>query len=429
MGENRRYNFGMETVLSLREKYREGRVTPVAELDAALARANSNAGRNVYLAQDAEWSRGEAKALKREEMDSKPLWGVPVSLKDCFELAGFTTSSGSKFYRETNGVAKEDSWVAAKLRAAGAVVTGKTHLHQLAYGITGQSREFGDCVQPSDAARLTGGSSSGAAASVQEGSAIAAIGTDTGGSVRVPAMLCGLCGYRSSLSLNTAEVWRGGAHLAASFDTVGWLYRDLADGPTLGAALFDLPAESAPVIASLKIGVPDEAFLHDCDADVSAELLSWQSLLSSSGATLERFDAKFWEEARGIFAPIQANEAAALHRGNFAHFETEIAERLAWGESIEAEEVARLREKLEGFREQMHALLAQYDFLLLPCAPTSALLAADDHSETRGRLLRYTAPISLAGLPVVTLPGGMQLVAPMGADATLLAVSAALGAL
>jgi Asp-tRNA(Asn)/Glu-tRNA(Gln) amidotransferase A subunit family amidase len=419
----------METVASLRQRYLAGATTPVAELAAALALANSNAGRNVYLAQDVEWSYAEARALQRDEIDAKPLWGVPVSLKDCFELEGFATSCGSKFYLEKNGVATADSWVAAKLRSAGAVIVGKTHLHQLAYGITGQNREFGDCLQPRDAARLTGGSSSGAVASVQEGSAVAAIGTDTGGSVRVPAMLCGLCGYRSSLSLNTAEVWRGGAHLAASFDTLGWLYRELEDGPLLGAALFDLPMESAPVIASLTIGIPDEAFLHDCDAEVAGELRYWQSLLSSSGVTLERFDAGIWEEARAILAPVQASEAAVLHKGNFQHFEKDIAERLAWGESIEAAEIARLRGKLQEFRTATDALLARYDFLLLPCAPMMALLAADDHSETRARILRYTAPASVCGLPVVTLPGGMQLVAPMGADATLLAVSAELGKL
>jgi Asp-tRNA(Asn)/Glu-tRNA(Gln) amidotransferase A subunit family amidase len=419
----------METVRSIRERYREGKTTPLAELDAVLASANSNARKNVYLAQDAEWSRAEARELKREEIETKPLWGVPVSLKDCFELAGFATSCGSEFYRKTKGVAKEDSWVAAKLRSAGAVITGKTHLHQLAYGITGQSREFGDCVQPDDAAKLTGGSSSGAAASVQEGSAIAAIGTDTGGSIRVPAMLCGLCGYRSSLSLNTKERWRGGAHLAASFDTLGWLYRELEDGPLLGAALFDLPVEIAPVIASLKIGVPDDAFLHDCDADVSSELLYWRSLLSGNGVTIERFAAAIWDEARSIFAPVQASEAAALHHGNFQHFEPEIAERLKWGESIEAAEIAKLRERLQEFRAATDALLAEYDFLLLPCAPTMALFAAEDHTETRARILRYTAPISLCGLPVVTLHGGMQLVAPMGADATLLAVSAELATL
>ena len=112
------------------------------------------------------------------------------------------------------------------------MITGKTHLHPLAYGITGENPEFGDCLQPGDDGALTGGSSSGACASVMEGSAVAAIGTDTGGSIRVPAALCGLAGYRASLGRGD---WRGAAHLAPSFDTMGWLFRDLEEAPLLGS--------------------------------------------------------------------------------------------------------------------------------------------------------------------------------------------------
>ncbi len=150
------------------------------------------------------------------------------------------TTCGSRFYAEKNGIARNDSTVAARLRQAGAVIMGKTHLHQLAYGITGENSDYGDCVQPRNAQWLTGGSSSGSAASVQEGSSVAAIGTDTGGSIRVPAALCGLAGYRSSLGLGGAQAWEGGTHLAESFDTLGWLFRDLRDGPALAAALFGL---------------------------------------------------------------------------------------------------------------------------------------------------------------------------------------------
>ena len=116
---------------------------------------------------------------------------------------------------------------------------GKTHLHQLAYGITGENEDYGNSQQPRDRTLLTGGSSSGAVASVQEGSAMVAVGTDTGGSVRVPAALCGMAGYRASHGLFPEDVcWNGGAHLAVSFDTLGLLFEDLRDGPVLGQAVF-----------------------------------------------------------------------------------------------------------------------------------------------------------------------------------------------
>lgn len=414
--------------------YENKQADPLDTLEAALARANSNAGHNVYVTQDSEWSRHEARKLRIGDISAQPLWGVPVSLKDCFDLEGFPTSCGSRFYLEHLGVATKDSAIAAKLRAVGAVITGKTHMHQLAYGITGENRDFGDCVQPLDSARLTGGSSSGAAASVQEGSAMAAIGTDTGGSIRAPAAFCGVAGYRSSITLNPPSVWEGGYHLAPSFDTVGWLYRDLADGPLLGRALFDLPFGMPPESGALRVGIPDPKFMGDCEQDVLETLEWWRDRMEALGVIAGSFDASPWADAMAIYAPLQASEAAALHRGCYEHFEPSIAERLAWGASLPSQELLRLRQRLVEFRKFTEALFAHFDYLLLPCAPMASIVAGADHSQTRTRILRYTTPLSLAGLPVVTLSrlrlgkpgGGMQLVGPMSGDAALLALSASL---
>jgi aspartyl-tRNA(Asn)/glutamyl-tRNA(Gln) amidotransferase subunit A len=428
----------LSPIAALRQQYLRGEADPVAVLDAALARANSNAGHNVYLAQDAAWSHAEAARLDPARIPEQPLWGIPISLKDCFDLAGFPTTCGADFLRASNTVATADSTVAARLRAAGAVITGKTHLHQLAYGITGENAAFGDCLQPRDPATLTGGSSSGAAASVQEGSALAAIGTDTGGSVRAPAALCGLAGYRSSITINATarghdeqDVWQGGHHLAPSFDTVGWLYRDLRDGPVLGHALFHLPLADAP--AAPRIGLPDAAFFHDCEPAVLATLDLWKRTLAAHGATVHTFDPALWADATAIIAPIQAHEAAQLHRGRFHLCEPAIADRLAWGASITDAELTAHLARREAFRAQTYALFDRFDLLLLPCTPMTSLAANADHTETRARILRYTSPISLTGLPVVTLPGpgpqptgGLQLVGPLNSDATLLALSAAL---
>lgn len=414
--------------------YRQGEVSPERVTENALARANSNSSRNVYLSRSQDWSRNEARGLHGDGIEAQPLWGVPVSLKDCFDLKGFATSCGSAFYRDHHGIATSDSWVAENLRRSGAVITGKTHLHQLAYGITGENQDFGDCLQPGNTAALTGGSSSGAAASVQEGSALAAIGTDTGGSIRVPAALCGMAGYRSSITLNTEDRWRGGYHLAGSFDTLGWLYSDLRDGPLLGYALFDLPVATKPAINALRIGMPGRSLIGDCEEDVLATLQAWQSKFKEVGASVGSFAAPFWSEATEIYAPIQASEASKLHKGYFAHFEPAIAERLAWGETIEPTELAQLHQQLDEFREYTYALFDCFDYLLFPCAPMSSIAAGVDHSATRARILRYTTPASLAGLPVVVLStlrvgaaaGGIQLIGPMGSDAALLALSASL---
>jgi Asp-tRNA(Asn)/Glu-tRNA(Gln) amidotransferase A subunit family amidase len=154
-----------------------------------------------------------------------------------------------------------------------------------------------------------------------------------------------------------------------------------------------------------------------------------QETLRSGGAQIEAFAPDFWADTREIFGGIQAHEAAAIHRGNFEHLEKAIADRLAWGASLSAATIEDLRKRHVAFRAHMDRLLEQYDFLMLPCAPVSALQAGIDHSESRLKILRYTSPISLAGMPAVVLAapgGGVQLVAARGNDARLLAFAASL---
>ena len=404
---------------------------PALHAQEALARANSNAGRNVYLSLDRERVLAEAEALTARFPDPAqrpPLFGVPIGVKDCFAVAGYPTTCGSHFYADKNGIAAADSAVAARLRQAGAVIMGKTHLHQLAYGITGENSEYGDCVQPDNPQALTGGSSSGSSASVQEGSAVASIGTDTGGSIRVPAALCGLAGYRSTLGRGGAQTWEGGFHLAVSFDTLGWLFRDLRDGPALAAALLDVPVVAAP--QGVTIAAVGEAYLHDCEPAVLEMYRGWQTELLRNGAQIRVFEPDFWTDSREIFGGIQAHEAAAVHGGYFEHFEPTIRDRLAWGASLSEATIEDLRKRHVVFRGLMDRLLEQHDFLMLPCAPMTTLPVGADHSATRLKILRYTTPISLAGTPAVTLAakgGGVQLVAARGSDARLLAFAASLG--
>jgi len=423
----------------LQAALREGMRSPKEVASGALSRANSNAGHNVYISLNPPKVLKEAESLPSQFSGEKPpLYGLPVSLKDIFDLAGYPTSAGSSFYAEKNGPAQNDSAVASRLRGQGAIIMGKTHLHNLAYGITGENPDYGDCVQPANPKRLTGGSSSGAAASVQEGSAVAAIGTDTGGSIRAPSALCGLAGYRASIDLAINQgLWRGSVPLAPSFDTLGWIFRDLSDGPLLGSALFDL---SAPPTSSkpIRIARVSSAFLYDCQPAVIEVFTRWGNRLRESGAEIVPFDATGWENAVEIFAPIQAHEAAAYHTartgGDFSNFDPQIAERLKWGASLDASEIKTQRKRHAEFREKMDALLAQHDYLIVPCGPVGQLAVGEDHSQARRKILRYTVPMSLAGTPVVTLPdtltpsgAGVQLVAARGADARLLAFAAQFG--
>jgi Asp-tRNA(Asn)/Glu-tRNA(Gln) amidotransferase A subunit family amidase len=435
------------TLRALRRALASGAVQPLALAEEALARSNQNPGRNTYLWQDATFTRAEAaRAATLPQGTGGPfgdgraaLWGLPVSVKDCFDLAGTPTTCGVRFYRDRNGTAARDSWLVGALRASGAVLTGKTHLHALAWGITGENPEFGDCIQPEtpgdwslslgwepgNPGTLTGGSSSGAVASVREGSAVAAIGTDTGGSIRVPSALCGLAGYRSSLGRGN---WRGAAHLAESFDTLGWLFRDLEDAPFLAAPF--APADPAPLRAFARFAYVSESFLDDCEPAILSSLRGVVRELESLGLASHAIDPAWWRDSREIFAPIQAAEAACLHAGFFDQFEPAIRDRLKWGASLTSEELTSLRRRHAEFLARMDDLFATEELILLPCAPVACLAAGVDHTQTRPRLLRYTAPFSLAGVPCIAIPcaiGGMQLAAPLHTDESLLTLAAQIG--
>jgi aspartyl-tRNA(Asn)/glutamyl-tRNA(Gln) amidotransferase subunit A len=437
------------TVRALRAALAAGTTTPSQLAESALANANRNANRNTYLWQDPAWTRAEAARAEFMTPESggpfndgrSALWGLPISVKDLFDLAGSPTSCGVHFYRDRDGEASRDSWLVEQLRAAGAVIIGKTHLHPLAYGITGENPEFGDCVQPGvpsdgswslgwkprDPGALTGGSSSGAAASVQEGSAVAAIGTDTGGSIRAPAALCGLAGYRASIGRGN---WRGAAHLAESFDTMGWLFRDLQDAPLLAAPF--APAENSTARGFTHFAFVADSFLHDCEPEVVAGFRGVIRELEDLGLEARAIETGWWADAVEIYAPLQAVEAAQIHAGNFDHFAPTLRDRLKWGAALTPSEVSALRQRLAAFRAHMDDLFAAHQLILLPSIPVARLAAGADHSRTRMRLLRYTAPFSLAGVPTVAIPcahGGMQLAAARGNDEALLPLGAQIGAL
>ena len=404
-------------------------IDPLVAAENAAAHANQNASHNTYITLLTQQTHLRAEQLPTSTAQKRPpLYGIPISVKDCFDIAGTVTTCGSRFYAQHNPPAEKNSWIAQRLLDTGAILTGKTHLHQLAYGITGENADYGDCLQPRDATLLTGGSSSGAAASLQEGSALVAIGTDTGGSIRIPSALCGLSGYRTSHVFNTEALWAGGYHLAPSFDTLGILFHDLCDAAFIADAIFDV--KPVPPPTTLRIGYIGNDFLHDCEPAVLDAYEAWKERLAQHGAKLNTFDAAFWYESPQIYSPIVASESAAIHRGYFDHFEPVIAERMAYGASISTAGIQGLHQRLNAFRSKMATLFENFDLLLAPCAPVSKLRAGHDHTDSRKAVLRYTTPVSLAGLPAVTLPGesigaafgtGMQLLAAPRHDATLLA--------
>ncbi len=180
-----------------------------------------------------------------------------------------------------------------------------------------------------------------------------------------------------------------------------------------------------------QFGIVSDEFLYDCEPDVVAGYRETIADLKALGLHAKALDIAWWGESSEIFAPIQAWEAAGLHAGHFDKFETSIRERLEWGARITPNEIASLRQRHAEFKARMEELFAEHELILLPAAPVARLAAGADHSNTRKRLLRYTTPFSLAGVPAVTIPcraGGMQLAAAREDDEALLQLAAVLGA-
>lgn len=370
---------------------------------------------------------GEESATSNPRMLG-PLASLPVSVKDLFDVAGVPTTCGSPFFAKTRSLPEEDSGYVARWRSKGVCFTGKTHLNEFAYGITGENRWFGDCWIPDFPDRLTGGSSSGAAATVAAGAACLALGSDTGGSLRVPAAMCGLVSVRQSLGFGEME---GAFPLAQAFDTVGWIQRHLSDVSWVAHALHPEVSRD-PQLQEPRIGWVKGSFLDGITDEVIAAADEFESVLRDGGARSQSVEAPGWEEAVRMFVPIQANDAARNHAPYLAahrdQYDPAILERLALGASVTLEQRRDLDEQRERFcRDWIQALFEGRDFLVVPSAPVVRLKRGEDHRNTRPRLLRFTAPASLGGLPVLTVPwirsgvpcGGFQILAPRGADARL----------
>jgi len=210
---------------------------------------------------------------------------------------------------------------------------------------------------------------------------------------------------------------------------MGWIFRDLQDAPLLAGFL--APANTASTQAFTRFAVLDESYFHDCEAEILAGLHATILELEALGLRAVKIDAKWWDEAFAIYAPIQAWEAARIHAGRFDLYEPSLRERLEWGARITPTEISVLRQRHAEFTAHMDEVFAAHDLLLMPATPIARLTAGADHSKTRVRLLRYTTPFSLAGVPVVTLTcsaGGMQLAAARGCDESLVEFAARLGA-
>ncbi|MBI2511188.1 MAG: amidase [Opitutae bacterium] len=390
---------------------------PPALRSAALAWVRPEAELGPELAR---WSDLTSSRSERVATNAFHLRGLPYFAKDLFDVAGAPTRAGSSFLadvRPTPG----DSALVRHLRELGAALAGKTHLVEFAAGLTGENRTYGDCPHPFFADRLAGGSSSGSAALVAAGVVPFALGTDTGGSVRVPAAFCGVFGFR--LTPGDAFV-RDAFPLSPTCDTAGWFTARARDLATLNRALVGPAAPATHEPRGVFLRARDLLATADAEIDDACALAAARFAAPADTATRDALLAA-WAKAVDAYVTVVTHEAFEIHERWLEPFRDRYDPAI-WqrftnaGRSTTPAQLAEAHATFASVRASFAAFFRDYDFLVLPCAPVPALTKAQCTPEMRRALLTFTAPASLGAFPVLTIPvplpsgltGGLQVIAP-----------------
>ena len=406
-------------------------------LDAALA------SRSIFTRLYPEGARlaaDQADAMRAAGISApSPLLGLSVSIKDLLDVAGEPTLAGSVVLADA-APALHDAPVVARLRASGAAILGKTNMTEFAYSGVGLNPHHGTPANPADPslARIPGGSSSGAAVSVAAGMCVAAIGSDTGGSIRIPAALCGLVGFKPTARRVPTT---GAIPLSTTLDTICAMTRSVDDCILLDTILADSPLRIPRLpLAGLRLAVPGTLMLDALDSHVAATFATTLNRLSQAGARI--IDCTMPELAEyQAFGFFSGAEAYAWHRKLLARreagYDARVAKRIRLGATISAADYIDLHAARNAWIARMADVVAPYDALIMPTvpivAPPIAELEASEEEFFRNNslLLRNTAAFNLLdgcaiSLPchaAGTLPVGLMVAGPALADARVLAVA------
>ena len=384
--------------------------------------AERNRSLNAFITVLGDAAREQARQADAE-MDAGryrgPLHGVPVSLKDLIDLRGTPTSAASRVRQ--GHMATEDATITTRLREAGAIIIGKTNLHEFAFGTTNEDSAFGAARHPLDPSRSPGGSSGGSAVSVLADMAYASIGTDTGGSVRIPSAACGLVGLKPTIGEIPTD---GVVPLSGTLDHVGPICRSVEDAGILydvlrGAAPTPMPTlgKRAPETRGLRLGVLRDYFMVPLDPEVAASFERACARLQEAGVELHDVSVAHADDIVPVYLHIVLSEAAAYHartlESHADDYTANVRLRLEMGRYILAEDYVRALRGREALMHEVDAALTGCDGLLLPALPipaptigaTTVRIGGSDE-PIRNVTLRLTQLFNLTGHPAIAVPCG-----------------------
>lgn len=407
------------TIDEFGRRFRSKALTSVEAVELCLERiAADNARLNAFILVLADEARAAAKRADWERangIDRGPLHGVPVSVKDLFDVKGTVTTAASRVREGI--VATGDAPAIAQLRRSGAVIIGKTNLHEFAMGPTNEDSAFGPVRHPVDDTRVSGGSSGGSAVSVVAGMALASLGTDTGGSIRIPAAACGLVGLKPGYGELGAD---GVVPLSRTLDHVGPLTRTVSDAWHMLHVLRDRKPEgplSPAALETIRIGVPRRYFCDLLDDDVRAAFERSLDALRAAGASVTDIDLADVELVAPVYTHIVFGDAAAYHATALESvpekYTPNVRQRLEMARYVRAEDYVRALDGRRALRATVDAHLAHLDAVALPTLPIVAPTIGQATVELAGQvhpvrnvMLRLTQLFNITGHPAITLPNG-----------------------
>lgn len=354
---------------------------------------------------------------------SLPLMGIPIAVKDLYDTKGIRSTYGSKFF--IDHVPTEDAFVVNKVKKAGGKIVGKTNTHEIALGVTNNNPHFGACKNPWDITRTPGGSSGGSAVAVATGMAMAALGTDTGGSIRIPAALCGVVGLKPTYGRVSL---RGILPLSWNLDHAGPITRKVEDAALLlqvmggydekdPASVKTLPGDYSSHLrdgmTNRKVALAVGNFIEEADPETLQAIRNASEVLKEQGAEIIEVNVDFLKEATLANALMTQADGAAFHRERMLEhpdwFGEDVRQRLQNGAAFTSTEYILARHTQAETIRRLETLFESFDTLLLPTTPITAPVLEGENALERARVLtRFTAPFNLSGMPALTVPCGFN---------------------
>ena len=452
------------SIAQLAAQIRKGEISPVELIEATLEAIDEcepqlNAFITVFREESLERAR-QAGVEIRSGKDRSPLHGIPIALKDIIYVEGTRSTAGSNFFSQESP--QFDAALVSKLRDAGAIIIGKTNLHEFAFGVTTENPHFGATANPWDTARVPGGSSGGSAAAVVAGCCAGALGSDTGGSIRIPAAVCGHVGLKPTFGRTSVH---GVLALAQSLDTVGPMCRYVHDVALMMNILAgydprDVHSENQPVpdytkgldqpIRGRRAGVPKQHFFENLDPEVERVVGDAIKVLEGLGVEIVELDLPSAPAGHEVTLTLLTAEAGQFHQERLAahreDYGVDVRELLEQGLELSATDYVEAIRVREITRREFAKAFDQVDCILSPTAPIAAplrsthdLSGGSESNRIRPHLTRNTRLINLLGLPSISvpcgfvqvegsdsdpgLPVGLQITGPWWSEKTLLQVA------